>query len=538
MAGKRTRMLAGGAALAAATMALGSCNKGSGGLPPLPEFTAAQKSVWTRAPGDALGGLVIGDFSHLLGRLRALRTLAMTGPTTKKFLDQGQGIAKQVLGFDPLDDDGWRKAGLEPNGPLGFLLGPDKSGEILFKASNPATAQTTAMSWMGQGGSKDPFDCAPAGELYRCGTPTWKLADDAGKSLWPHMEKNLPAAQRGMEMVGYAPLDQGETKAAIDKDNGPFKELHAGWMTMTIAKERLVWRGGAAAGDFARYTKYFTPRPGTSIIGLAANSFGAGRMTFSPDELWNLLKSETKNAGVDLGAVSAVAGFDLEKDVIQNLTGEIVYAGYRSDKKTNPQGKKRAYIERLGYAMVSGTRDDAAARKVADRLGEMLGGAVGAFGSGTDGLGIKVSYRVDAGDRKVHWVSVDLDSDKAKMMGMSRIEAFLTTIPGGIVIGLNPVGLEELKKRVGNKPAAMLDKLPLAEEREILQKSPFAFWGAIGEDFAFKEVALGADLGLFGADIAAVMKETMAIFQLVYDGVAGVELSADRAELVYQLNFL
>jgi len=539
MSGRLRRRTGALGALIAATLA-GSCNQSGKGLPPLPEFADAQRAAWQKAPADALGGVVIADVGHLLGRLRALRAVISTGPVTKGYVDRGMAAATMALGFDPLDDAGWRKAGLDPTGPLAIFLGPSNTGQIVFRASDATAAEQTALAWRKLSDNTDPFGCGAAGALYRCGSPGWKLPDDASHSLWPHVEKNLPAPERAMELVGYAPLDQGEMKAALDKDESrPFRAMHAGYGAMTIAPERIVLHGGATADDFAKYASYFTPRPGPSLIGLASDSLSAGRMTFSPDVVWAKLQQELGKLGApEAGVFNAVAGFDLDKDVVQNLTGEIVYAGFRSDARRSPDGGHRTYVDRLGWAAVVGTRDDASTRKVADRLGELIGGAIGSFGASAEALGFKMAYRSEGKDRKVHWLDIDVDAEKAKVLGTTRLEVFLTSVPGGIAVGIGPVGVEELRLRAGRKPSAMLDRLPLPEEREAFQHSPMVFWGKIGEDFAFKDLGRKvADAGM-PAEVASVMTETLAVFQLVYEGMFAATWSPDRVEISYHLSLL
>jgi hypothetical protein len=514
-----------------------SCHR-SDGLPPLPEFAAAQRAVWQQAPTDALGGVVIGDVGHLLGRLRALRAVAATGPLTKGYLDRATAAAVSAIGFDPLDDTGWRKAGLDPAGPLGLLLGVGRA-QVVFRASDPAAAQQTAARLHELAEIQKPFDCAPAGALYRCGSPDWKLADGPAASLWPHLEKNLAAEHRSMELVAYAPLDQGEAKAALDRDGGPWKTLRAGYLTMTATPERLILRGGAVGEDFQRLLPYLRPRPGASAIGLATGAAAAVRITFSPDLLWALLQEQLGKLGApEAGVVNAVAGFDLEKDVVQNLTGEIVYASYRSAKKTGSDGKQRGYNDRLGTAGVIGTLDDAKTRKVADRLGALIGGVIGSFGSGAEALGMKLTYRSEGGDRKVHWVAIDWDAERQKLFGIAHLELFLTAIPGGLAIGASLAGLEELRLRIGKKPAEMLARLPLAEERAAFQSSPFVLRGEVGEEFALPNLPKQIGEAGVSAEVAKGVAEAAAIFQLVFDGLIATEVGADRGEVVYQLSFL
>jgi hypothetical protein len=532
------RSLSGGLALVSLG-AIASCHRSGDGLPPQPEFAAAQRAVWQKAPADALGGMVIGDVGHLLGRLRALRAVAASGPVTRAYLDRATAAVVNAFGFDPLEEAGWREAGADPTGPLGVFVGPGDTAQVVFRATDSTAASRAAARLHDLAGTHEPFDCGPAGELYRCGSPDWKLAEAPAASLWPHLEKNLAAERRAMELVAYTPFDRGEARAALDKEGEPWKSLRAGYLTMTATPERLVLRGGAVGDDFARLLPYLTPRPGVSAIGLATGAVGAARFTFSPDKLWVLLQGQLGKLGApEAGVVNAVAGFDLEKDLVQNLTGELVYASYRSDKKTGADGKRRSYNERLGGVGVLGTLDDAKTRKLADRLGELIGGAIGSFGAGADALGMKLAYRSEGSDRKVHWIAVDLDAEHQKLFGIGHVELFLTSIPGGLAVGAGPVGLEELRLRIGKKPAEMLARLPLAEERAAFQSSPLVLRGEVGEEFAFGKLPHKIGEAGFSPEIASVIAETAAMFQLVFDGMMAAEVGADRGEFVYQLSFL
>ena len=80
-------------------------------IPAPPEFSSAQRAMWQLAPEDALGAMVIGDFGHLLGRLRAFKAVLDTGPATRGYLEKGTALGVAALGFDPLDPEGWRKVG-------------------------------------------------------------------------------------------------------------------------------------------------------------------------------------------------------------------------------------------------------------------------------------------------------------------------------------------------------------------------------------------------------------------------------------------
>jgi NAD(P)-dependent dehydrogenase (short-subunit alcohol dehydrogenase family) len=50
-----------------------------------------------------MGGMVIGDVSHLLGRLRALRVVLESGPTTKSYITRGMAIVMADIQQDALD---------------------------------------------------------------------------------------------------------------------------------------------------------------------------------------------------------------------------------------------------------------------------------------------------------------------------------------------------------------------------------------------------------------------------------------------------
>ena len=538
------RLAIGLGVLAGAALAISSCDRGTGGAPPPPDYAAGQRAMWQLAPKDTLVGVVIADVGSVLQRLRALRAVVKTGPATRKYVDQGTAIATAVLGFDPLDGEGWRGLGIDPAGPFGAFVGDDRRFQLVFRAQDRDRATATVKKWIAMTDPSIAAECAPVGALTHCGTAAWALPADPAASLWPHLQQNVGAAQLAMQVLAYGPLDEGPAKAALAEGNGPVKAMHAGWGGLTITPARAILLIGARFDDMARVLPYLQPRAGApSLLGLAVGSVSAARVTFSPDALWALTKTQTANLRIgapELAAFNAIAGFDLEKDVVENLTGEIVAAGYRGEPKPGKDGKPRSLLERTGSVLVLGTRDDARTRRLADRLGELSGGAIGTFGEAAAGLGVKLSYRGEDGARKVHFLAADLDADKASFVGVSHFELFVTTTPGGLVFGMTGSALEELRAREGKAPRDFLDRLPLPEERAAFERSPFVGWGSIGEAFA---TSLRAEVLRNGAaqlspEVGQVLAETMALAQLVYDAVAAVEVSADRAELFYQLTFL
>ena len=534
------RRMRGALGLATAMLLAGSCQK-SQGLPPVMSFEAVQRAVYGMAPADTVGGGVIADLGQVLGRLRAFRAVLDSGPVTRTYVARGVAMATEALGFDPLDAEGWKKVGVDPTGPVALFIGPKKSAQVLFRASDAARAKETAMAWYQRGGATEPFECATAGAYLHCGTPAWSLAADPASSLWPHVEKNVAPQTRAMEILVYAPLDQGEAQEALVAAKSPVKGLHAGYFGMTITPERLVTRMGARLDEAVLALPFLKARPGESLLGLAAGGVSGGRITFSPDALWALAKEKL---GADLqvatGAVQGATGIELEKDVVDNLTGEIVVAGYRSAQRTDGKGQLRTYTDRLGSAALVGTRDDVRTRKLANRLGEMLGGVVGTFGETAKGFGMTPAYRSDAGDRPVHWFSFEFDAERQKILGVPRVEIFLTSLPGGLAMGMGSVGVEELRKRQGQKEAAFMSTLPLPEERMLFETSPFVFWGRAGEGFG-TQMRINAATALLGGpfpDVAKVLSEIPPIAQLLFDAVAAVEVENDHVELFYQATFL
>jgi hypothetical protein len=512
-------------------LALAACKPKDAGLPPLPSYASAQQAAWQHAPADTELGVVVADPSHVLERLRALRAVLVTGKVTKTYLDKLAPTIKETFGFDPLDEAAWVNAGFDPKSPIAFFGGKNNVVQAAFRVNDAKKVQ----AWLSQHNLQlgEGNDCGAEGELFRCGSTTWKLAPDAAHSLWPHIGKNVAPAQSGMEIFAYAPLDQGEAKDAIGSDQKmPFHNLTAGYGGITIARERVVFDGAVVGSELTTWlAPFLRPRPGESLIGLLAGATSAGRFTFSPDAIWASVK---KNLGNELGQatgyVQAATGFDVEKDLMGNLTGEVVWGGYVGPK-SGSDGKPRSYAERVGYAMVIGTRDDATTRRVADRLGEVGGGAIGSFGAGAEALGFKVSYRVETAERKVHWVSVLLGEEQAKAAGLSHFDIGLTSVPGGLAIVFGP-GLEELRRRAGTKPQAMLDRLPHADARAAFSTMPLAMWSLLGEEFVSRHATVKDE------ELTEVIRELTEVAQLLYDGLMYVDLSSDRARLFYQVTLL
>ena len=518
-----------------------SCEKPTA-FPVVPEFTSAQTALWKLAPADAAGGVVIADLGHLIGRLGAFETALETGPATRAKLAPLRAQLRAKIGFDLFDLEGWRTAGLDPSGPLAVFALDEHNVQLVFRATDAMKATQTITSWVSTD-VHEPLECAPVGTYLHCGTPGWKLADDAAHSLFAHVEANLTAADLAMELVLYVPLDRGKLGESLAKPDAPVKGLHAAYAGLTLSPERFVLRGGARVDDAKRVLPFLKPRDGKSLLGLAAGATGATRITFAPDALWALAKDtvgDKLDAG--LGMVQAATGLDIEKDLIDNLTGEIVAAGYRTERGTGADGKPLSLVDRMGNAMVIGTRDDQRTRKISERLGGVLGGAVGSYGDMAEKLGgIKLAFRTEAGDRPVSWLTIDLTDDKQKALlgGISHLELFLTSIPGGVAVG-GKSALGEMKKRIGKQPAAFLDGLPLPAEREMFSRSAFVIWNRIGEGFGARVEMAEANTAMDDLVPGAreLLVELTSLGQLLYDGVMSIDVSADRAEVFYQLTLL
>ena len=528
---------------AALLSCVASCSHPNG-LPPPPDQSAGQKAAWQLAPEDAMGGVVIGDLGQFLDRMRAFKALLDTGPATRAWLQKGTARAIVALGFDPLDAEGWKRAGVDPNGPVGFFAGEHDRMQLVFRATDGQKAHDTAQGWLARSGSAVQLDCGAAGALYRCGdgANAWAPASDATHSLWARMEKDLTSEVRSMGVLGYAPLDVGPAQVALHASANKFR---AAWLGLTFAPERFILRAGFRGDNATRAGDLFKPRQGKSLLGLGAGAYSVWRGTFSPDRLWALAQKQLGpqlEQGTQLAL--AVTGIDIEKALVNNLTGEVLVVNYRAPK-LGPDGKPRPLGDRTGAAVVIGTMDDQETRKLADRLGELGSGALARFSSEVKQAGMDAAYDKEAGDRPVHWFTVTpsgiFDPTKPNEPQLSKIELFLTTIPGGLVIGEGRTTLPELKKRIGKRPSAFLDKLPRAEARAAFDHDWFSAWMSIGEPFAQKFDAMKQSpelAALLGPDGGPLLNELTQLGQLLYDATVSVDVKDDRVQMLYEVTFL
>ena len=351
----------------------------------------------------------------------------------------------------------------------------------------------------------------------------------------------MPAARVGAEALAFVPLKHGRFAKQATESQSPLKGAQAAWLGMNLTPERFAMYWGMRADDLKSVAPYLKPREGQSLLGLATGGIGAGRITFSPDVSWKAIK-EAAGDKLDTvtGAVAAATALDAEKDFIENLTGEMVFATYRSDSKTDQAGKPLDLRGRASTVIVFGSRDDVRTRNVSEKLGGLIGGAVASYGDAGEQLGVKMSTRTDAGDRPVRWVTLDLQETAKTYLGLDHLDVFLTSIPGGLVLGYGKTGLVELLKRVGKKPAAFLDTLPLPEEKAPFSTSPFVAWARAGEGFGQRleqaKAMTGLDDLLPGAQ--KILLEVTALGQLMFDSFVAFDLSGDRAELFFQVTFL
>lgn len=501
----------------------GSCAR-QAALPAVPSFEAGHEAVWRVAPADAGFGIATGDLAHTLGRLRALRTVVATGATGRGLIEKFIAPGLTKLDGDLLEPATWTTHGIDAAGPFGAFA-KDRESMFVFRATDATKARQ-----MYERVSDEKLECEPVGALLRCATGGWKV--DPAQSLGTLLEKEVSAEIRAMEIVAFSPMTDVRDS---------LHNVHSAYGGLTLTPERALLRVGGRVDEAAALRPYLQAREGTpSILGLATGGVSAGRITYSPEKLWGKAKETlAATAGLDFINAAQVLGIDIEKDIVENATGEIVFAGYRSDRKLGKDGKARSLTQRVGTAMIFGTRDDKLTRKLANRAGELLGGVVGTLGDGASAMGFRISYRKEDGDRPTHWFKLDLDEARRAMMGVAELELFVTSVPGGVACGLGPVGIEELRRQVGKKPAAFLEALPLPSERAMFEKSPFVLWTRIGDGLAAQGAkAEPTPYDALSPELGKMVREALELAQLVFDASASIEIVGDRAELRYELTFL
>jgi hypothetical protein len=299
--------------------ALVSCAPAAKVEPPLKDWSSAYPPLLQQLPGDAYV-LAWADAEHFIERMGALKKLALASPKAKEALAPYLDKLQAAVGSDLFDPKTWAAQGLAPHSPAAFFMVNDKAW-LVFRASDGAKLNAwVSAKWGGDS------QCQARGEWQFCGdvgkTPPDAPAD-AKQSSWARLVESVPAETRQMDVLGFMPLG-----ALVEKEKVEF--LHsskAAWLGLRLDESEIRIQAGYHNPSLPQFEKYYRPAPGSpTSLGAAHGSDGVFRMTFSPTALWALAKEKLPGKELDQmsGVVSMTTGLDLEQDLINNFTGEIV----------------------------------------------------------------------------------------------------------------------------------------------------------------------------------------------------------------------
>lgn len=499
--------------------------------PAAPDYGAQQDRIWSQIPGDARMAMTVADVRHFLGKLKSLRALLAAGPVTRKYLDQGTALATTKMGFDPLDAAGWKAAGFDTSSSVALFAMANERVALVFKASSLDAARASLGKW---GALSADFGCAAHGEWMVCGEEGVAAAADPAQSLAGRM-KAESGGHAGDELIVYAPLDGGRMGELFD-NNEFARASKSAFLSLTMG-DALVHLGlrysNAESGSVA---KYLTLEPNVkSVLGAATGARSAARFHFSPHALWSLARAQldAKTLAMGTGAVQMATGLDLEKDIVDNLTGEMV-AGF------DVRGAGAFGAQFLGV------RDDAKAGKLVDRLDGLMAGGLASVKDELDKMGVTVVHTVESSKGRPAYVfSFQSDPSKTGALGMPALGSFelhLATGPGAIVLAFDKAGREWAVANLGKGPDRFLATLEPGMRASFESGAPAVGWAGwydiIGgmSPAQWKQVA--AVYAAVHPDAPAILREVSALSELVWDTSTVFAVEPGAMSLDYQFNLL
>lgn len=491
--------------------------------PARPDWTAQQERIWSVVPNDIAGGVAAADGHHLVEKLVTLRGLIASGKAGWRIADRSDRWVRDAMGFDPIDAAAWQAHGVALDGPMGLFALDIASRMIVFKPSDERLARQSFAPR---------FTCARAGELLACGDAPVRVAG-GGPSAWSRVRQDVPAGQLASEVVFFGAVDRwlagGNHGDLITR---LFSASVAASLSLDMADDRIRIGIGYKDKRAGSLRRYLVAEPNTkSTLGALAGSRSALRFRFSPHALWDLARSEldpSTFAQVS-GGFQMATGLDLEKDIADNLTGEIV-GGYFDDG---------------GLVQILGVRDDERGKRVMERLDSVLWGGLAMKKGDLEREGWSVTHKVETAGGRPAYVFV-FDQSKEMAPPGNHVEIHLGSMAGGMVFALSRRARDEVIRREKNLPAALLGSIPTWARRAFESEAVGVIWGQPLDQRASEEsrkritpsqrAALQKTWGAYDPDLAAFSEEVTDLFTLLYDTVGTLEIGADRADVVFDLN--
>lgn len=486
-----------------------SCQHAPPQEPSPPDFHAAQQRAWSLVPEDAGGGLVVARFGGLLDELRGLRELVSAGPVVRRHVEAWTNAAKERLGFDPLDGAEWRALGVDLEAPAGFFLDArfDKTGIFVGVVSGTSgQADLTPLEALFTGKLGVPR-CHLESSWALCGDEGVQFAPDAAHSLWSRVAREA-AGVASSGLLAYARLDLPSTASVLSGTE------------FTAASQSVALGLTAAPHEVRAQLRYANPKSGEarpylaldptapSVLGVATGATGVSRLAFSPQALWSLAERRLSPDVMRMasGGLQAATGLDLKTDIVDNFTGEVVFA----------------FAPEHGFgAEFFGARDEAKTAKLLERIDGLIAGAMSA-GRAQDmaALGLKFSHSVDTvRGHKVYGYKYEVTQAGLPTM---PVEMHVTSGPGALVMAFDREGCAWALSQLGKPAKRFQDTLePPLRSLFGVAAPPFAGWGTwynvsrLLDRPEWKEIEhLYAGIS---PELPAVWRELLPLAQLVWD---------------------
>lgn len=473
--------------------------------PAEPDFSAGHRALWSVFPKDAAFVLTAGKLGHVTDRLRALDRVISAGPIGKQSLDDLKQRVSTELGFDPLADASWQNEGIDLDGPAGVAWLPQDRMIFVVSAKDGAKAAAFLKGKIKQ----DEVKCDPVDKWVACHEmPEMPLVKQVDQSLASAAQTIDAAAQR-LPVVAF--VNAQSAPGVKDSPVEYLQKSQTAWAAFGAMPHAIRLDGGYVNPETKTVLLPYFERPSdpkappSLTTALRAKDDFVFRMAGNPKALWELAKRNIPPEQFDqaLAGFTLVSGLDAEKDLMQNLTGEIAWIG----------GGKSLFL-------LIGVRDDAATKRVVERLdGLAATGITTLKQSAPAGLAVK-NGSVELRGTKVYTYGLtttpQLPNEPALQFDFS-----LSAGRGAVVIGFDAGAANVALERLANPDGNALATLPL-EVQTALKTAAFASYVAPNAYVAWQQYPLVAQLVAINKMLRAqrnesVQSELDAVANLFYD---------------------
>ncbi len=466
--------------------ALASCGggqRGGGGAGVRPD------ELWKLAPPGAIAGAVVTDLGRAADAYKRLRATLEEHPHGATLVSAIGLAFEQSLGADLRDAAGIAAAGIDPRGGLAVFVLPGGDPVVAAVTTGPAGETTLGKLLAGLDAAIDGrveggvMKCDAAGKRRVCGYDVAAVggAAKAGKrgggELTALLAQKVPAAERGglIEWLQRVPAAAAAAPAGGVLDVGAaFAGATLTFVAGDVKPTGVVMRLFAADAGRAEAARILG-RANRGGPGLAGSARARALATLGDDGVGLLGGSIDFTALHDFFAardprvlqgetfVRQAAGFDVVRDVIEPLTGEIAVVS-RPAKQ--------------GLAVILGARDAAAAKKLVGKVNDAVKTALLALGFLG---GMPAGWELDRSDAK----DLTPGAFRVVMKGPMLPDALFADDLGRVTLTIVPVGdtvvlaLDaELARRAVSRTAADAARFQqrVRAGRTLVASAPMLLW--------------------------------------------------------------